>query len=148
MKIILLQDVAGQGKKGDLVNASDGYARNYLFPRKLAMEATPEALRDYERREAKKRADHEKEVAAAQATAAQLRDKSVAISVKSGANGKLFGAVTSADIAAAITSQLGVVIDSKKVSADATIKAVGSYGAKVKLGHEISVVVTVEVSAT
>jgi len=115
MKIILLEDVKGQGKKGDLVNASDGYARNYLFPRKLAMEATPDALHAYEQREKKRRADLEKEIAAAQSTASALKDKIIIIAAKGGTGGKLFGAVTAADIAGAVKEQVGIALDSKKI---------------------------------
>ena len=138
MRIILLADVAGQGKKGDLISASDGYARNYLFPRKLAMEATPEALNAYNKREAEKRAALEKEITAAQAAAAKLKEVSVTIKAKGGTGGRLFGAVTAADVAEALVSQTGIKIDSKRIVMDQHIKTVGEYTLKVKFGHEIS----------
>ena len=144
MKIILLQDVKGHGKKGDLVNASDGYARNYLFPRKLAMEATPDALQAYDQREKKRRADLEKAISAAQAIANALKDKTVTIQAKGGESGKLFGAVTAADVANAVKSQTGIEIDSKKIVME-QMKSAGEYALKVKLGHEISGTVNVRV---
>lgn len=145
MKIILLEDVKGQGKKGDLINASDGYARNYLFPRKLATEATPEALHAYKQREAAKRAALEKEIAQAQATAALLKEKAIIIKAKGGTGGRLFGAVTGADVAQAFSEQTGITIDSKKIVMDEHIKTVGTYTLRVKLGHEISAPLNVTV---
>ena len=147
MKIILLENIAGQGKKGDLISASDGYARNYLFPRKLAMEATPEALNLYKQREAKRKLDLEKEIAKAQETAAMLKTKVVVIKAKGGTGGRLFGAVTAHDIAEALAAQCGISLDAKRIVMDQHIKTIGEYALKVKLGHEVSgeLTLTVEV---
>ncbi len=145
MKIILLEDVKDQGKKGDLINASDGYARNFLFPRKLAMEATPDALNQYKQREAARQHKLEVEIATAQQTAALLKDKSIVIKAKGGTGGRLFGAVTAADVAAAFAEQTGVTVDSKKIQMDEHIKTVGEYTLRVKLGHEITAPLHVKV---
>ncbi len=145
MKVILQQDVSGQGKKGELVNVSDGYARNYLFPRKLAVEATPDALNTYKLHE-KAKADHlahEKELA--RAAAEKLKTCNVKISAKAGAGGRLFGAVTSSEIADALKAQFGVEMDRRSLVIPEPIKHYGVYTLKAKLGHEVSATLTVEV---
>ena len=137
MKVILLQDVKKLGKKGDVVSTSDGYARNFLFPRNLAQEATDSnlhvlnAMKDVERR--KKTA----EIEAAQKLADDLRDKVVKIDAKAGDSGKLFGAITSKDIADKINDQFNVKVDKKKIVMD-TIKIAGTYNIEVKLYPEVS----------
>ncbi len=146
MKIILLQDVKNVGKKGEIVEASDGYARNYLFPRKLAQEATKgnlnkaEARIDAERR--KKQHDLEK----AQALANEIKGKQLNLKVKTGESGRLFGAITSKDLAAEIKKQLGYEIDRKKIVAD-TIKATGLHEAEIKLYPEVSAKLKIMVEA-
>ena len=145
MKVILQQDVSGQGKKGDLVSVSDGYARNYLFPRKLAVEATQGALNTYKLQE-KAKADHlarEKELA--RAAAEKLKTCNVKISAKAGTGGRLFGAVTSAEIADALKKQFGVEMDRRSLIIPEPIKHYGVYTLKAKLGYEISATLTVEV---
>jgi large subunit ribosomal protein L9 len=145
MKVILLQDVAGQGKKGDLLNVSDGYARNYLLPRRLASPATPSALREHESKERAKLSAAEHRVTAARQAAEKLSQCHVIVHAKAGAGGRLFGAVTSAEVAAALREQFGVEVDKKSIVLPEPIKHHGLHTLKVKLGHEISASVTVEV---
>lgn len=137
MKVVLLQDVKGLGKKGELVNASDGYARNYLFPHKLASEANSQAMSELKNRESAEKHRLATELAAAKETAALLEGKTVKLSAKAGANGKLFGSVTSKDVAAAINSTLNTSIDKKKVVVE-DIKTFGTYPVEVKIYNGVS----------
>ena len=116
MKMILLQDVKSVGKKGDLINASEGYAKNFLLPRKLAVEATKSNLNDYELKQKAEAKRKQEELEKAQATAKELEDKVVTIKVKTGGNGKLFGSVTNKEVAEEIVKQTKLDIDKKKVS--------------------------------
>lgn len=145
MKVVLLADVKGQGKKGELVNVSDGYARNFLFPKKLAIEADNTALNELKNREESKAHHKKEEIAAAQATADKLNGKSVKIVAKAGASGRLFGSVTSKEIAAEIAKSLGVEIDRKKMNV-ADIKNFGEYTAQIKLYQGITAEITVVVT--
>ncbi|MBQ6570381.1 MAG: 50S ribosomal protein L9 [Clostridia bacterium] len=134
MKVILTQDIKGTGKKGDIINASDGYARNFLLPRKLAVEATAQTLNDVEVREQARLHHIEVEKSAAAAAAARLEGKSVTLHAKAGQNGKLFGAVTSKEIAAAIKETFGMDIDKKKITiSGGDIKTFGTFETEVKL---------------
>ena len=137
MKVVLLQDVKGLGKKGELVSTSDGYARNFLFPRKLAMEANSQAMSELKNRESSEKHRIDTEIAAAKASAAKLEGKTVKLSAKAGANGKLFGSVTSKDVAAAIAKEYGLSLDKRKVVVE-DIKAFGTYPVEVKLYNGIS----------
>jgi large subunit ribosomal protein L9 len=137
MKVILLADVKGLGKKGDIVNASDGHARNFLFPRKLAQEATDTNMNVLNQ---KKEADRRKKLAdleAAQKRADELKGKEVKIIGKSGENGRLFGSITSKDIADELNKQYKVSIDKKKIVTD-TIRQLGTYEVEVKIYPEVS----------
>ena len=145
MKVVLLADVKGHGKKGELVNVSDGYARNFLFPKKLAVEAVNAALNELKNREESKAHHKKEEIAAAKATAEKIDGKSVKIIAKAGASGRLFGSVTSKEIAAEIAKSLGVEIDRKKMSV-ADIKNFGEYTAEIKLYQGITAKLTVVVS--
>ena len=145
MKVILLQDVKGHGKKGELCNVSDGYARNFLFPKKLAVEADNTAMNEFKNREAAAAHHKQEEINAANATAKALNGKTVIISAKAGSNGKLFGSVTSKEIAAEIKKSLGVEIDRKKMSV-ADIKNFGEYTAEIKLYPGITAKLTVKVT--
>jgi large subunit ribosomal protein L9 len=145
MKVILQEDVNGQGKKGQLVNVSDGYARNYLFPRKLAVEATSGALNTYNQQEKSKKEHLEREKAKAKALAEKLAVSPVTVTAKAGEGGRLFGSVTSAEIAAAMNEQYGLSLDKRSIVLPEPIKHKGSYTMKAKLGFEISVNLTVEV---
>ena len=133
MKVILLQDIKGMGKKGDLATVSDGYARNYLLPRKLVMEANAQAMAEYNSREAARKHHEEVEREAANQTASKLNGQTVKVTAKAGTSGRLFGSVTAKEIAEAVTKQFGVQIDKKKVSLALDIKAFGSYTAEVRL---------------
>ena len=146
MKVILQQDVRGQGKKGQLIEASDGYARNYLLPRKLAVMATAENMNTMKMQEKAKKAQEAAEKAEAEATAAKLKDISVKVVAKGGSNGRLFGAVTSKEIADALSAQHGSTINKSKIVQEEPIKAFGGYDLKVKLGYEVSGVLKVVVA--
>ena len=137
MKVILLQDVKKMGKKGDVIEASDGYARNYLFPRKLAEEATPNALHVVNAKKENERKKKLAELEAAQKLAAELKGKEVTINAKAGDNGRLFGAITNKDVAEVINSQFNLSIDKKKIVVN-TIKVAGEYEVEVKLYPEVS----------
>ena len=143
MKVILQQDVKGQGKKGQLVDVSDGYARNFLLPRKLAVAATAENLNTMKQQEKAKRAQAEAEKAAAEATARQLEAVMVKVSAKAGEGGRLFGAVTGKEISDALAAQHNINIAKAKLVLDEPIKSCGSYQLKAKLGYEISGTVNV-----
>lgn len=145
MKVVLLADVKGHGKKGELCNVSDGYARNFLFPKNLAVEADKAALSELKSREEAKAHHKQEEIDAAKATAALLNGKSVEIKAKAGQGGRLFGSVTSKEIAAEIKKILGIEIDRKKMSV-ADIKNFGEYTADIKLYTGITAKVTVKVT--
>lgn len=145
MKVILLQDVKGHGKKGELCNVSDGYARNFLFPKKLAVEADNTALNELKNREQAAAHHKQEEINAAKETAAKLEGKTVTIKAKAGSNGKLFGSVTSKEIANEIAKSLGIEIDRKKMSV-ADIKNFGEYTAEIKLYTGITAKITVKVT--
>ena len=138
MKVVLLQDVKGQGKKDEIVNVSDGYARNFLFPRKLAAEADAKVLNDIKNKEAAKARRIELEKQAARETAAKFESLLVKIRIQSGADGKLYGSVTTKDIAEALAEQHGVEIDRRKIVLENPIKAYGTYTVDVKLYPEIA----------
>ncbi|MBU5488100.1 50S ribosomal protein L9 [Clostridium sp. MSJ-8] len=137
MKVILLQDVKKLGKKGEVINASDGYARNFLFPKKLAEEATESNLHILNNVKENERKQKLAELEEAQKLANELRGKEIKIPAKTGENGKLFGAITSKDVAGLIEKQYKVKIDKKKIVMD-TIKVAGGYEIEVKLYPEVS----------
>ena len=145
MKVVLLADVKGQGKKGQLCNVSDGYARNFLFPKKLAVEADNTALNELKNREESAAHHKQEEINAANATKKLLDGKTVEIKAKAGSGGRLFGSVTSKEIATEIENSLGVQIDRKKMSV-ADIKNFGEYTAEIKLYQGIIAKVNVKVS--
>ena len=145
MKLILLEDVKSVGKKGDLINASEGYAKNFLLPKKLAVEATKSNLNDYELKQKADAKRRQEELEKAQETAAALKDKVVTIKVKTGGNGKLFGSVTNEEVADAIVEQTKLEIDKKKVSIGDPIKMVGERTAVVKLHPKVSAEVTIKI---
>ena len=145
MKVILQQDVKNLGKKGDLVNASDGYARNFLFPKGLAIEANSSAMNDFNNIEASKKFHKAEEIKAAQADAAKLDGKTFKLTAKAGANGKLFGSVTSKDVSKQIKDELGIDIDKRKIVMP-DVKAFGTVQAEIKVYQGISAKVFVQVS--
>lgn len=144
MKVILLKDIKGVGKKGDLVNASDGYARNYLFPRKLAEEATASNVKVLNNQKEAERRKKLAEIEAAQKLADMLKGKEIKIKGKSGDNGRLFGAITSKDISEAIKSQFKIDIDKKKIVTE-TIKQLGTYEVELKIYPEVSTKINVKI---
>lgn len=137
MKVLLLKDVKGQGKKDEIINVSDGYARNFLFPRKLAIEADAKAMADAKNKEDAKKFKIEQEKAAAKATAEKLQGVVVKIKATAGADGRLYGSITTADIAKVLKEQEGIDIDKRKIVSDGAIKAFGSYTLDVKLYPEV-----------
>lgn len=145
MKVILKQDVKNLGKKGELVNASDGYARNYLFPRGLATEANASAMNDFNNKENAKKFHKQEEIKAAQADCEKLDGKTFKLTAKAGANGKLFGSVTAKDVSAAIKNELNLDVDKRKISMD-DVKQFGTYEAEVKVYQGISAKIHVQVT--
>ena len=145
MKVILLSDVKGKGKKGELCSVSDGYARNFLFPKNLAVEADKAAMSELKSREAAAEHHKQEDIDAAKATAAKLDNKTVTLNARAGENGKLFGSITSKEIAEAVSKELGVTVDKKKLSVS-DIKNFGDYTAEVKLYAGISAKITVKVT--
>ena len=143
MKVIFNVDVKGQGKKGEMKEVSDGYARNYLLPRKLAMEANADNLNAYKLKEKAKAAQIAKEMAAAQETASKLSGIQVKIAAKAGSAGKLFGSVTSREISEALREQFGIEIEKQKIVQAEPIKSFGTFEVKCKLGYEITGTVSV-----
>ena len=138
MKVILLQDVKGKGKKGQMVEVSDGYARNYMLPRKLAVEATADNLNTKRMNDQATAARQAKERAEAMEISKKMKDLSVTVTAKGGGAGRLFGSVTTQEIADALAAQTGINLDKRKLVLDDTIKNVGTYTVKAKLGYEIT----------
>lgn len=138
MKVIFNVDVRGQGKKGEMKEVSDGYARNYLLPRKLASEATADALNAIKLKEKAKAAQMAKEKAQAEENAKRLSGVVVRIQAKAGQGGRLFGAVTSQEISDALRAQHGIEIEKNKIVQAEPIKQFGTYKVKAKLGYEVS----------
>ena len=144
MDVILKADVKGLGKKGEKVKASDGYARNFLFPKGLAVEANAQSLTELRNREQSNQHKIDTEIAAANASKDKLQGKTVKLTAKAGQNGKIFGAVTAKEVAAEISKQFGVTVDKRKITMD-DIKNFGSYKIEVKLYTNISAEMTVMV---
>jgi large subunit ribosomal protein L9 len=147
MKLILLSDVKALGKKGDLVDVAEGYARNFLLPRKLATEANKGALTMLSEQKAAKQKREAQQVAETQEMAKLLESKPVAVRAKAGGNGRLFGTVTNADIAEAISQTFSVSVDKHKIEVKNAIKALGTYPIEIRLGKNIVAKTTVSVVA-
>ena len=145
MEVILKQDVKGTGKAGDVVKVSDGYARNKLIPGGLAVEATPANRKAIEREKAKAKEKYEAEKAAALDLANRLQDKIVVVKTKVGENGRLFGAITSKEIAAAISEQTGEEVDKRKIILDKPIKETGVESVEIKLFQDVKAKVVVKI---
>lgn len=145
MKVILQQDVKGQGKKGQLVEVSEGYARNFLLPRKMALPATADAINTMNLKEKARRAEEARQRAEAEETAGKLRECQVKLTARAGSGGKLFGAVTAKEISEGLMKQYGIDIPKQKLVLEEPIKAFGSYQIKAKLGFEVSGTVYVSV---
>ena len=146
MKVIFNQDVRGQGRKGEMKEVSDGYARNYLLPRKLASEATPDMLNAFKLKEKARKAQAEREKAQAEENAKKLEGVIVRISARAGQGGRLFGAITSQEISDALREQHGIEIEKNKLVQGEPIKSFGSFEVKCKLGYEVTGRLTVLVT--
>lgn len=144
MKVILLQDVKGKGKKGQLLDISDGYARNYMLPRKMAMEATPDAINTMRMNDKAAQERVAREKAEAMAVSGRLREMTVTVTARGGGSGRLFGSVTNAEIADALAKE-GIKLDKRKIVIAEPIKNVGTYTVTCKLGYEISAPLTVKI---
>ena len=144
MKVILLQDVKGKGKKGQMIEVSDGYARNFMLPKKLAIEATTDAINTMKMNDKATQERIAREKAAALETSKQLRAMTLIVKAKGSGAGRLFGAVTNAEIAAALEKQ-GVKLDKRKIVLGENIKNVGTYTVTCKLGYEINAPLTVKI---
>ena len=145
MKVILLQDVHGKGKKGQLLEVSDGYARNYMLPRKIAMEATPDAINTMRMNDKAAAEKAAREKAEAMALSKKLREMTITVTAKGGGTGRLFGSVTSQEIADALFAATGVRLDRRKILISETIKNVGTYTVQCRLGYEITAPLTVKI---
>ena len=146
MKVILTQDVKSQGKKGQMVEVSDGYARNFLMPKKLAVIATADTINTMKLQDKANKARMAAEKAEAVALATTLEGVMVKVSAKSGGGGRLFGAVTTKEISEALTAQHGITIAKTKIVMEDAIKSYGTYNLKCKLGHEVNGIVNVIVA--
>lgn len=146
MKVILTQDVKAQGKKGQLINVSDGYARNFLIPRGLAVEADAGAMNDLKNKESSRLHKIELEKAAANDTAKKLESIVVKLQAKAGADGRLYGSVTSLDIAEALEKQHGIKVDKRKIQLNDPLKTFGTHSVNVKLYTEITGTINVVIS--
>ncbi len=144
MKVILLQDVKGKGKKGQLLDISDGYARNFLLPRKLAIEATPDAINTMKMNDKAAQERIAREKAEALSTGKKLREMTITVTAKGGGAGRLFGSVTNQEIADALAKN-GIKLDKRKIVISDPIKNVGTYTVTCKLGYEISAPLTVKI---
>ena len=145
MKVILLQDVNGKGKKGQLLEVSDGYARNFMLPRKIAIEATADAVNTMRMNDKATQERIAREKAEAMETAKKLRELTVTVTAKGGGNGRLFGSVTNQEIADALKAKAGIVLDKPKIVIADAIKNADTYTVTCKLGYEISAPLTVRI---
>ena len=144
MKVILLQDVRGKGKKGQMLEVSDGYARNYMLPRKIAMEATADAINTLRMNDKATQERQARERAEAMELAKRMKAMTLTVYAKGGGAGRLFGSVNSQEIADALQSQ-GITLDKRKIVIDEPIKNVGTYTIRCKLGYEITAQLTVQI---
>ena len=145
MKVILLQDVKGKGKKGQMIEVSDGYARNFMLPKKLAMEATADAINTMRMNDKAAAEKAARERAAALEISKQLRAMTLGVKAKGGGAGRLFGSVTNQEIADSLKKQTGIALDKRKIVISDPIKAVGTYTVTCKLGYEINAPLTVKI---
>ena len=145
MKVILLQDVKGKGKKGQMIEVSDGYARNFMLPRKIAVEATADAVNTMRMNDKATQERIAREKAEAMDTAKKLRELTVVVKAKGGGAGRLFGSVTNQEIADSLKNQTGIALDKRKIVLSDPIKSVGTYTVTCKLGYEITAPLTVKI---
>ena len=145
MKVILLQDVRGKGKKGQMLEVSDGYARNYMLPRKIAVEATPDAMNTMKMNDKATQDRIAREKAEAMEVSRKLRGMTLTVTAKGGGAGRLFGSVTNQEIADALAQEAGIKLDKRKIVIADPIKNVGTYTVTCKLGYEITAPLTVKI---
>ncbi len=145
MKVILLQDVKGKGKKGQMLEVSDGYARNFMLPKKLAIEATADAINTMRMNDKAAAEKAAKEKAEALAISKELRAMTLVVTAKGGGAGRLFGSVTNQEIADALKAKTGISLDKRKIVISDPIKSVGTYTVTCKLGYEINAPLTVKI---
>jgi large subunit ribosomal protein L9 len=145
MKIILLQDDKKLGKKGQIIEANDGFARNFILPKKIGVEATPKNLNDLKLQNANKAKIEKEKLEEAKALAEKLSEMSVTLKIKAGDGGRVFGSVSTKEIAEAVKEQLGLELDKKKMVLDVPVKALGNYSMKVKLHKDVTANLTVKV---
>ena len=145
MKVILLQDVKGKGKKGQMLEVSDGYARNFMLPKKLAMEATADAINTMRMNDKAAAEKAAREKAEAMEVAKKLKEMILVVTAKGGGAGRLFGSVTNQEIADALKAKSGIALDKRKIVIADPIKNVGTYTVTCKLGYEISAKLTVKI---
>ena len=145
MKVILLQDVKGKGKKGQMLEVSDGYARNFMLPRKLAVEATADAINTMRMNDKANQERIAREKAEALAVSKQLREMTLVVTAKGGGAGRLFGSVTNQEIADALKAKSGIALDKRKIIIADPIKSVGTYTVTCKLGYEITAPLSVKI---
>lgn len=145
MKVILTQDVKGKGKKGQMIEVSDGYARNFMLPRKIAIEATPDAVNTMKMNDKATQERIAREKAEALEISKTIRGLTVVVKAKGGGAGRLFGSITNQEIADALKTQSGINLDKRKIVLADTIKSVGTYTATCKLGYEITAPLTVKI---
>lgn len=145
MKVILLQDVKGKGKKGQMIEVSDGYARNFMLPKKMAIEATPDAINTMRMNDKATQERIAREKAEALDLSNKLREMTLTVTCKGGGNGRLFGSVTNQEIADALAKNSGIKLDKRKIVISDTIKNVGTYTVTCKLGYEITAPLTVKI---
>ena len=145
MKVILLQDVKGKGKKGQMLEVSDGYARNFMLPKKLAIEATADAINTMKMNDKATQERIAREKAEALAVSKQLREMTLVVTAKGGGAGRLFGSVTNQEIADALKAKSGITLDKRKIVIADPIKSVGTYTVTCKLGYEINAPLTVKI---
>ena len=145
MKVILLQDVRGKGKKGQMLEVSDGYARNYMLPRQIAVEATPDAINTMKMNDKATQDRIAREEAEAMEVARKRRGMTLTVTAKGGGAGRLFGSVTNQEIADALAKEAGIKLDKRKIVIADPIKNVGTYTVTCKLGYEITAPLTVKI---
>lgn len=147
MKVILLEDVKSLGKKGEIVNVNDGYARNFILPKKLGLEATSKNLNDLKLRKQNDEKVAQEKLDAAKALAEEIKEKSITVKIQAGVEGKVFGSISSKEIATEAKKQLNMDIDKKKIVIPDAIKSLGTYNVNIKLHKDVTATLTVKVEA-
>jgi len=147
MKVILLEDVKSLGKKGEIVNVNDGYARNFILPKKLGIEATSKNLNDLKLQKQNDEKVAQEKLDAAKALAEEIKEKSITVKIQAGVEGKVFGSISSKEIATEAKKQLNMDIDKKKIVIPDAIKSLGTYNVNIKLHKDVTATLTVKVEA-